>query len=67
MYVGKRPYGLFHRDDVAKVQVEGLDTLENAAGPDCPPPSTADLGKDPIDKYRIDAARAPQLDHIHVS
>jgi hypothetical protein len=40
------------------MQVEGLDALENAAAvPDCPPASTADLAKDPIDEYREDTAR----------
>lgn len=42
MHVGKRPCGLFRCDDAAEVQVEGLDALENAAGPDCPAAGTAD-------------------------
>jgi hypothetical protein len=36
MHAGKRPCELFRCDDAAEVQVEGLDALENAAGPDCP-------------------------------
>jgi hypothetical protein len=36
MHAGKRPCGLFCCDDATEMQVEGLDALENAAGPDCP-------------------------------
>jgi len=35
MHAGKRPCGLFSCGEAADVQVEGLDALENAAGPDC--------------------------------
>jgi hypothetical protein len=31
MHAGKRPCGPFCCDDVAQMQVEGLNTLENAA------------------------------------
>ena len=58
MHAGKRPCAPFRCDDAAAMQVEGLDALENAAAvPDCPPASTADLAKDPIDEYREDTAR----------
>jgi hypothetical protein len=43
------------------MQVGGLDALENAAVPDCPPASTADLAKDPIDELREDTVRSLQL------
>jgi hypothetical protein len=36
MHVGKRPCAPLRCDDAAEMQVEGLDALENAAGPDCP-------------------------------
>jgi hypothetical protein len=50
---------------VTEMQVEGLDALENAAGPDCPPGWRGRcLAEDPIDEYRKEA-RSPQLDHIH--
>jgi hypothetical protein len=42
MHAGKRPCGPFRCDDATEMQEEGLDALENAAGPDCPPASTAD-------------------------
>jgi hypothetical protein len=42
MYAVERPRGPFRCDDVNEMHVEGLDVLENAAGPDCPPAGTAD-------------------------
>jgi hypothetical protein len=42
MDAGKRPCGPLHCDDATEMQGEGLDALENAAGPDCPPAGTAD-------------------------
>jgi hypothetical protein len=68
MHAGKRPRGPFRCGDATEMQVEGLDALENAAGPDCPPGWHGRcLAKDPINEYRKDAARSPQLDHIHIS
>jgi hypothetical protein len=42
MHAGKRRCGLLRCDNEAEVQVESLDPLENAAGPDWPQASTAD-------------------------
>jgi hypothetical protein len=42
MHAGKRPCGPFRCDDATEMQVGGLDALENVAGPDCSPASTAD-------------------------
>jgi hypothetical protein len=42
MHAGKRPRGPFRCDGVTEIQVEGLDALENAAGPDRPSAGTAD-------------------------
>jgi hypothetical protein len=42
MHAGKRPCGPFRCGDATEMQVGGLDALENVAGPDCSPASTAD-------------------------
>jgi hypothetical protein len=49
----KRPCAPFRCDDAAEMQVEGLDALENAAGPDC--------------LWLARQMRSLQLDDIHSS
>jgi hypothetical protein len=51
---------------VGEMQVERLDALENAAGPDCPLGWHGRcLAKDSIDEYTNETAQSPQLTHIH--